>query len=180
MHHTPCDLRRWIQICGQRTPGADHAAFLALQETVAEALPREQILTPGDVRGDYPTLADAVQGRFNLHGGDDEKMALLKGGWPKVDDTRGMMLFVLDYQSVNIECRDGIREVCQCVRLIVQTDTPVCRVHSWHLRCVCVLAPVLWGCAEHLIWWMLRDSLSRGSSESNSKLLLGPCLLPPC
>lgn len=35
----------------------------------------------------------------------------LAGGWPRVDDTRGMILFVMDYQTVNLDCRDGIREV---------------------------------------------------------------------
>ncbi len=32
------------------------------------------------------------------------------GGWPLVDDSRGMIVFVMDYQTVNLRCRDGIRE----------------------------------------------------------------------
>lgn len=35
----------------------------------------------------------------------------LLGGWPRVDDTRGMVLFVMDYQTVNMDCREGVRKV---------------------------------------------------------------------
>lgn len=39
---------------------------------------------------------------------DGEAMA---GGWPKVDETRGKVLFVIDYQSINLVCRPAVRKV---------------------------------------------------------------------
>lgn len=36
------------------------------------------------------------------------------GGWPLVDETRGMALFVIDYQSQNVACRPAVRKVINC------------------------------------------------------------------
>lgn len=46
--------------------------------------------------------------------------ATIAGGWPLVDESRGMILFVIDYQSVNIDCRGGIRKVCFYVLPVVR------------------------------------------------------------
>ncbi len=112
-----------------------------MQETVVREFPRSRILTPRDVRGDYETLFDAVHatsyaiieearvaaaevgiagnGGGSSSGSGGGKSASgggteggMKGGWPLVDDSRGKVLFVLDYQSTNRLCRPGIREVC--------------------------------------------------------------------
>lgn len=45
------------------------------------------------------------------NGGDGEGGVMMKGGWPQVDHTRGMVLFVIDYQSKNLLCRPAIRKV---------------------------------------------------------------------
>lgn len=98
-----------------------------LQATVLDAFPRDRILLPIAVKGDYDTIVDAVtatgqrlqqgearvesggeRGGSEVAGGEGSEMA---GGWPLVDDTRGMMVLVMDYQSVNIDCRAGIRQV---------------------------------------------------------------------
>lgn len=69
------------------------------------------------VQGDYASLFEAVNtggscvgGRC---GGNGEEGAIpgVAGGWPLVDETRGMILFVMDYQTVNLRCRDGVRKV---------------------------------------------------------------------
>lgn len=144
------------QLCGQSTPGADEAAFRVMQKTVLEEFPRGRILTPGEVRGDFDTLTEAItmtaatSDRFkpssssssssssgsnssrsgsssnsDNNGGDGEdgvegglglepgpgEGGAMKGGWPLVDDTRGMVLFVIDYQSTNLLCRPAIRKV---------------------------------------------------------------------
>ena len=43
-------------------------------------MPRSEIVTPDDVRGDFPTLGEAVQ----------------KNGWPELGEIRGKVLFTLD------------------------------------------------------------------------------------
>ncbi|CAN0493911.1 unnamed protein product, partial [Ectocarpus sp. 8 AP-2014] len=68
------------QLCGEKTPDADHTAFRAMQETVIDEFPLDRILTPREVRGDYETLAEAG----------------MAGGWPLVDETRGKVLFIID------------------------------------------------------------------------------------
>lgn len=76
------------------------------------------------VQGDYDTLFDAVRAGGNCVGGrcgsivsssisGEETVGAIPGmagGWPLVDDSRGMIVFVMDYQTVNLRCRDGIRK----------------------------------------------------------------------
>ncbi|CAM9318285.1 unnamed protein product [Scytosiphon promiscuus] len=111
----------FLRICGHHTPGQDRAAFLSLQDSVLEAFLPERILTPRDVRGDYDTLFEAVRAGGSCVGGmcgSDVSSGVgtagaapgVAGGWPLVDETRGMVLFVMDYQTVNLRCRAGIRE----------------------------------------------------------------------
>ena len=126
------------QLCGQKTPDADHTAFRAMQETIVGEFPAGRILTPRQVRGDYETLTEAVNtaSSFSKYaassssspeeeeeeevdggvgadgsGSDGSAAEELKGGWPLVDDTRGMVLFIIDYQSTNILCRPAVRKV---------------------------------------------------------------------
>eukprot|EP00899_Mesostigma_viride_P008271 jgi/Mesvir1/17445/Mv08721-RA.1 len=54
-------------------------AVRALEQEVLSLFPRDAILTPDDVRGSHVTLEDAI----------------LKHGWPLVDDVRGKVIFVL-------------------------------------------------------------------------------------
>lgn len=46
---------------------------------ILSVLPRERLLTPDDVRGDYPTLKEAIA----------------SAGWPRVSETLGKVMFVL-------------------------------------------------------------------------------------
>ena len=52
----------------------------ALDAEIRSVFPEDRILTPDDVRGDRPTLEEAV----------------LDDGWPEIDDIRGQVLFLLD------------------------------------------------------------------------------------
>ncbi|CAN0537940.1 unnamed protein product, partial [Laminaria digitata] len=45
---------------GKRTATEDERAFHNLQEAVLDAFPLDRILTPREVRGQYPTLYEAV------------------------------------------------------------------------------------------------------------------------
>lgn len=108
-----------------------------MQETIVGEFPAGRILTPRQVRGDYETLTEAintassfskyaassssspeeeeeeVDGGVGADGSGSNGSAAeeLKGGWPLVDDTRGMVLFIIDYQSTNILCRPAVRKV---------------------------------------------------------------------
>ncbi len=58
----------------------DAAAYDALDAEALSVFGRQRIITPDDVRGDRPTLRQAV----------------LDGGWPTLDAARGKVLFALD------------------------------------------------------------------------------------
>lgn len=66
-------------------PGATHtvpfsaAIFDDLDKEFVEVMGRKRIITPDDVRGDYPTLRDAV----------------LAHNWPKLKHARGKVLFLM-------------------------------------------------------------------------------------
>lgn len=61
----------------------DEAALRGLELEITEELPAEKILTPDAIRGDFPTLRDAVKTR----------------GWPKLSAARGKFLFALDNEG---------------------------------------------------------------------------------
>lgn len=89
-----------------------------------EAFPRDRVLTPQVVQGDYRTLFEAVREGGTCVGGKCGSTVSssvsgeatvgavpgMAGGWPLVDDSRGMILFVMDYQTVNLRCRDSVRK----------------------------------------------------------------------
>lgn len=54
--------------------------FIELDSTLVEGLGRNKIITPDDVRGNYPTLEEAV----------------LNNNWPTLKNSRGKFLFILD------------------------------------------------------------------------------------
>ena len=60
-------------------PLALFSNFELLDEVVLDAWPRDRIVAPDDVRGDYPTLREGV----------------LNNGWPTLGDSRGKALFVI-------------------------------------------------------------------------------------
>jgi hypothetical protein len=59
---------------------ADAAELDALDAEILSIVPRDDIVTPDDVRGEYGTLGDAVRTR----------------GWPTLGEMRGKVLFTLD------------------------------------------------------------------------------------
>jgi hypothetical protein len=58
----------------------DTAQFDALDAEIRSVLPPEKLITPDDVRRDFPTLEDAV----------------LQYGWPTLGESRGKIMFMLD------------------------------------------------------------------------------------
>jgi hypothetical protein len=58
----------------------DTAIFDALDVEIRSVLPPEKLITPDDVRRDFPTLEDAV----------------LQYGWPTIGEARGKIMFLLD------------------------------------------------------------------------------------
>lgn len=56
-----------------------------LEQEILSVWPRDRVLAPADVQGEHPSLRDAV----------------LSGGWPTVDQTRGMVMFVLFDREVH-------------------------------------------------------------------------------
>ena len=58
----------------------DAAAFDALDAEVRSVFPPDELITPGDVQGSYPTLRQAVRA----------------GNWPTLGAARGKVLFALD------------------------------------------------------------------------------------
>jgi Phosphoinositide phospholipase C, Ca2+-dependent len=66
------------------------AAFGTLEAEIASVFPADRVLTPAEVRGRQRTLADAVRA----------------GRWPRLDDVRGQVLFVLDDKGAK---RDAYR-----------------------------------------------------------------------
>jgi hypothetical protein len=56
------------------------AEFDALDDEIRSVLPPEKLITPDDVRRDFPTLEDAV----------------LQFGWPTLGESRGKIMFLLD------------------------------------------------------------------------------------
>jgi hypothetical protein len=58
----------------------DSAQLDALDAEIRSVFPPDRLITPDDVRGSRATLEEAV----------------LNDGWPKIDDVRGRMIFVLD------------------------------------------------------------------------------------
>lgn len=66
-------------LAGKPLLDADAAMLEMLEEEILSVVPREQILTPDDVRGDFPTLSAAVQ----------------KQGWPSLEESRGKLYFIV-------------------------------------------------------------------------------------
>ena len=66
-------------IAGKELMHADVTMLEMLEQEILSVIPRERLLTPDSVRGNFPTLSAAVRER----------------GWPSVDKSRGKMYFIL-------------------------------------------------------------------------------------
>ncbi|CAM9955126.1 unnamed protein product [Ectocarpus sp. 6 AP-2014] len=137
----------FLQLCGEKTPDADHTAFRAMQETVIDEFPLDRILTPREVRGDYETLAEAVTATTSASelfvptntsstsaessGSGGVAREGMAGGWPLVDETRGKVLFIVDYQTTNILCRPSVRKALPKDETVFFERTPLTEIgHS--------------------------------------------------
>lgn len=84
--HTPILMMINPKSSGASWPGAVRVrpwgkeAFERMDAEIRSVLPREKLLTPDDVRGSYSTLREAVT----------------RGGWPKLGQARGKIIFALD------------------------------------------------------------------------------------
>jgi hypothetical protein len=67
------------------------AVFDALDTEVASVFPRNEMVTPDDVRGQHATLDEAVR----------------SGGWPTVEQARGKIVFLLDQRNMESVYTDG-------------------------------------------------------------------------
>ena len=63
----------------QPAPAFTRETFDEIDRTILEGIPRDRIITPDDVRGDFPTLEAAV----------------LAGAWPTLASARGKVVFLL-------------------------------------------------------------------------------------
>ncbi|HQN01769.1 MAG TPA: Ca2+-dependent phosphoinositide-specific phospholipase C [Candidatus Hydrogenedentes bacterium] len=74
-------------VAGKPLLNADAVMLEMLEGEILSIIPREKILAPDDVRGEYATLSEAVRTQ----------------GWPSLENTRGKMYFI-------IHDRDSLRE----------------------------------------------------------------------
>jgi len=65
----------------------DREAFDSWDAEIREVLPRQKLLTPDDVRGEFDTLENAVQSH----------------AWPTLGESRGRFLFILDETGPKLE-----------------------------------------------------------------------------
>lgn len=85
-HHVPILIMFNAKTGGSAYPGVlealpfDKQAFDDLDQEVLSVFNQSQLITPDDVRGDFPTLREAV----------------LNSGWPSLASVRGKVFFALD------------------------------------------------------------------------------------
>jgi hypothetical protein len=88
----------------------DTAAFDALDAEILSVFSRDDIVTPDQVQGSYPTLRDAV----------------LQHGWPTLGETRGKILFALDEEGDKLKAYQGGRKSLEGRVMFINTteDSP--------------------------------------------------------
>jgi hypothetical protein len=82
------------------------AAYDALDAEIRSVFSPKELITPDDVRGDYPTLREAV----------------LKRGWPTLGESRGRFLIALDEDPKHVAAYRGRRKSLEGRVLFVYTD----------------------------------------------------------
>ena len=100
-----------IALPGTVTPlKFDTAAFDAWDAEIRSVFTADELVTPDDVQGTYPTLRDAV----------------LQHGWPTLGETRGKFLFALDESGDKIATYIGARKSLEGRVMFVNTteDAP--------------------------------------------------------
>ena len=84
----------------------NEAAYDALDTEIRSVFPSDQLITPDDVRGDYPTLREAVLSR----------------GWPRLGDVRGRVLLAVDEPPDHVAAYRGVRRSLEGRACFVNTD----------------------------------------------------------
>lgn len=92
---------------GATKPNAfDAAALDALDGEVRTIFPADQLITPAQIQGHYPTLREAV----------------LAHNWPKLDAARGKVLVVLDAAPEKLRLYQGARKSLEGRAMFVMAD----------------------------------------------------------
>lgn len=84
----------------------DETAFDALDREIRSAIPAQQLITPDDVQGRYPTLREAV----------------MHDNWPTLGHSRGKVLFALDEGPEKVATYRGKRASLEGRVFFVNTD----------------------------------------------------------
>ena len=110
--HTPILITMNTNDSSSRTRNGTHGlpfdevAYDRLDAEVRSVFGPDQLLTPDDVRGDYPTLREAVLAR----------------GWPKLGDVRGKVLLAIDEKEAHIAAYRGARLALEGRACFVNVD----------------------------------------------------------
>eukprot|EP00048_Salpingoeca_helianthica_P003757 m.70185 g.70185 ORF g.70185 m.70185 type:complete len:355 (+) comp12879_c0_seq2:78-1142(+) len=80
------------------------AVLESLETLLLESFPREMLITPADIQGNYSSLRQAIEAR----------------GWPSVASARGKVLFEFDFWNENRLCRDAFDQVPLTSRLLFE------------------------------------------------------------
>ena len=110
--HTPILITMNTNDSKSRAPGGtdglpfDTVAYDNLDAEILSVFPRSQLIVPVDVRGDYPTLREAV----------------LAKGWPSLGWARGRIWFVVDEETPHIDAYRGGRRSLEGRVCFVNTD----------------------------------------------------------
>jgi hypothetical protein len=91
---------------GAEAPPFDEAAYDALDAEIASVFPPGAVITPDIVRGDYPTLRQAV----------------LERGWPSLGEARGKVLIAVDETGRRREALRGTRKSLEGRMCFVNSD----------------------------------------------------------
>jgi hypothetical protein len=84
----------------------DEAAYDALDAEIRSVFRPDELLTPDDVRGDFPTLREAVLAR----------------GWPRLGAARGRVLLAIDEPPAHVATYRGTRRSLEGRACFVNTD----------------------------------------------------------
>jgi calcium-dependent phosphoinositide phospholipase C len=78
------------------------ATFDALDAEIRSVFSSSEMITPDQVRGNYPTLPDAIQAS-----GAASKAHGKQGGWPTLVQARGKVIFLMDQRPVEAVYTEG-------------------------------------------------------------------------
>jgi hypothetical protein len=84
----------------------DEAAYDALDAEIRSVFRPDELITPDDVRGDFPTLREAVLAR----------------GWPRLGEARGRVLLAIDEPPAHVATYRGARRSLEGRACFVNTD----------------------------------------------------------